>query len=61
MVKNKKQLHSVSIPIGAVSLTEKFKSSGLLSAAEIKHIRSYIKVNFNLFPGFPSLLFPSSV
>jgi len=58
LVKNKKQLHSVSIPIGAVSLTEKFKSSGLLSAAEIKHIRSYIKSKLQSIPWLPKSPIP---
>ncbi len=42
LVRNKKRLHSISIPIGAVTLTEKFHSSDTVSSSEIKEIQSYI-------------------
>lgn len=58
LVKNKKRLHSVSIPIGAVSLTEKFKSSGLLSAAEIKSIRFYVRNKLQSIPWLPKSSIP---
>lgn len=53
LVKNKERLHSVSIPTGAVTLTEKFKSSGLLSSTEIKNIRAYIRKQLEAIPWLP--------
>ena len=43
LIKDKKRIHSVSIPIGAVTLTEKFHSDGIVSNGDIKSIQSYIR------------------
>ena len=50
LVQNHKRIHSVSIPIGALTLTEKFKTGGHVSPSIIKNIQNYIKERFTKIP-----------
>lgn len=50
LVKERKRLHSVSIPIGAVTLTEKFGASGTVSASLRNEISSYVRGELEKLP-----------
>lgn len=50
VVKNHKRLHSISIPTGALTLTEKFHSQGTLSPATVKKIQTYVKNQLKNIP-----------
>ena len=58
MVKDKKRIHSVSIPIGAVTLTEKFQSAGTVSGGDIKKIRSFVLKELRTIPWIPQKACP---
>ncbi len=58
LIKNKKRLHSVSIPVGAVTLTEKFDSSGTVTPAKLGEIKKYITDLLNQIPWFPKQPLP---
>lgn len=53
LVKDKKRIHSVSIPMGAVTLTEMFQSSGDVSYNKINEIREFIQKKLSEIPWFP--------
>lgn len=53
LVKSKKRIHSVSIPIGAVTLTEMFQSSGTVSESKVSEIRKFIQKELSAIPWFP--------
>ena len=58
LVKDKKRIHSVSIPIGAVTLTEKFQSAGTVSGGDIKKIRSFVLKELRTIPWIPQKACP---
>ncbi len=58
LVKNKKRMHSVSIPVGAITLTEKFQSSGTVSAKTVKNIQSHISEKLKAVPWMPKKSLP---
>ena len=58
LVKDKKRIHSVSIPIGAVTLTEKFQSAGTVSGGDIKKIQSFVVKELRTIPWIPKKACP---
>lgn len=54
LIRNKKRLHSVSIPVGAVTLTEKFHSGGTVTNAQAEEIGKYIAHLLSKIPWFPT-------
>ena len=53
LVRSKERIHSISIPIGAVTLTELFQSSGTVSTEKINEIKSFIQEKLSKIPWFP--------
>ncbi len=53
LVRGKRRLHSVSIPMGAVTLTEIFGSTDTVSNSEKEKIRSYIRKKLQEIPWLP--------
>lgn len=53
LVKNKKRVHSISIPLGAVTLTEMFHSSGSVPYDMINEIKNFIQKKLAEIPWFP--------
>ncbi|MEE3453065.1 Ppx/GppA phosphatase family protein [Dialister sp.] len=53
LVRNKQRIHSVSIPMGAVTLTEMFQSSGTVDYDKISEIRDYIQRQLNKISWLP--------
>lgn len=53
LIRDRKRLHSVSIPVGAVTLTEKFQSGNIVSEDEAGEITKYIAGLLNKIPWFP--------
>lgn len=60
LVKNKKRVHSISIPLGAVTLTEMFHSSGSVPYDMINEIKNFIQKNWLRSPGSPKSPWKSS-
>lgn len=60
LVKNKKRVHSISIPLGAVTLTEMFHSSGSVPYDMINEIKNFIQKSWLRFPGSPKSPWKSS-
>ena len=54
LVKNKKRIHSISIPIGAVTLTEMFQSSREVNQDKIETIQRFIQNVLSKVEWFPS-------
>ena len=54
LVKNKKRIHSISIPIGAVTLTEMFQSSSEVNQNKIETIQRFIQNVLSKVEWFPS-------
>ncbi len=53
LVRDKKRIHSVSIPIGAVTLTEMFQSSGDVSAEKLAEMKRFIQGVLSEIDWFP--------
>lgn len=58
LVKNKKRLHSVSIPYGAVTLTEMFQSSGTVSQSKLTEMKKFIQAKLDKITWFPDTPLP---
>lgn len=53
LVRDKKRIHSISIPMGAVTLTEMFQSSGTVPYSKITEIKDFIQKKLDEIPWFP--------
>ena len=53
LIRNKKRLHSVSIPVGAVTLTEKFHSEDTVTKEQAEEIGKYISRLLDKIAWFP--------
>lgn len=58
LVQNKERLHSVSIPIGAVTLTETFGSRDFVSPEKRAQISAFIRKKLAAVPWFPKKSIP---
>ena len=58
LVKDKKRIHSVSIPIGAVTLTEMFQSSGNVPLAKLTTMKTFIQGVLDKISWFPDYPIP---
>jgi len=58
LIKNRKLQHTVSLPFGAVNLTEKFATQNKISDEQIAELRAYIMRSFKKIPWLANLSLP---